>query len=403
MAIPRAPLHSYPRQWFFGVLSRILPYFVRQESDLIVLTAFHGDGFRGNTRRLFEWYWADRADKTSSCRLVWLSRNQHVVESLRLKYGKQAAESLHSVRGAVLLAKSGTVLLTHGTSDFPFMWIPDRTKLVQTYHGLPTKRGEFMRMDGEPSPGLITRTVLNRRFQPIDLFLSSSDFVTQLFSARFNLPVDRFVKTGYPAYDELVSRTPDTAWLMQHSTAAGSTSRLIVYAPTFRYKSHTHLFPFNDMDTGVLTDFLRAHDLILAIRTHPNEYAWLPEWIHRSDRVLLATDKHIEQVNDLIVHASVIVTDYSSIFLEGLLRDVPPVFVPYDRSEYERGFPYDYDEVTPGPHVDSFAHWMSAVLDALEGAPKYQQQRASVRTKFFDQVDSRSTDRLWELLCRQSR
>lgn len=402
MAIPRAPLHTYPRQWFFGLLSRILPYLVRQESDLIILTAFHGDGFRGNTRRLFDWYWSDRANKTPSRRLVWLSRNEQVVEELRLRYGQQSAEPIHSFRGVMLLAKSGIVLLTHGTSDFPFMWIPTRTKLVQTYHGLPTKRGEFMRMDGEPQPGLIARFILNRRFQPIDLFLSTSDFVTQIFSTRFKLPVDRFIKTGYPAYDELLYRTPDAGWLMQQCTAAGTTSRLIVYAPTFRYNSHTQLFPFKDMDTGLLTEFLRKHDLILAIRPHPNEYASLPEWIHRSDRIILATDKYIEQINDLIVHASVIVTDYSSIYLEGLLRDVPPVFVPYDRSEYERGFPYDYDEVTPGPHVDSFAIWMSAVVDALEGAPKYQQQRTSVRMKFFDQVDSNSTDRLWELLCRLS-
>ncbi len=401
MATPRNPKWTYPIQWLFWPLTWILSKCIPQDPNLVVVTSFHGDGYRGNTRRLFEWVNSgSEIMENSRKHVVWLSRNKRVVEELQQRFGFQAAANVHSLRGAIYMVRSQVALLTHGTSDYPFMHIPARTHVIQTYHGMPTKRGEFMRQEGEADPGPVESYFLNRRFQPIDTFLSTSDFVTDIFSKRFGLPKDRFQKIGFPVYDELLLREPDQTWIKKMYPEADNNTKLIVYAPTFRYQSATQLFPFLDMDTGDLSGFLKQHNLLLAIRTHPNDKVVLPQWFTSVDRVVIASDKVVEDVNELIVNASVIVTDYSSIYLEGLLRDIPPVFIPYDVHEYERGFPFDYSKVTPGPHVGSFKEWKDAIVDAISGAIKWKQHRQKVRNQFFEQLDAGSTGRLWDYITR---
>lgn len=401
MATPRNPKWTYPKQWLFWPITWILSKFVAQDPDLVVLTSFHGDGFRGNTRRLIEWLYSEEgASKISGKKVVWLSRNRQLVNELQSVFGHSAAVYTHSLKGALLLVKSKVALLTHGTSDYPFMNLPKRIHLIQTYHGLPTKRGEFMLLDGEATPGPIASYFLNRRFQPIDTFLSTSDFVTDIFSKRFGLSKERFLKIGFPVYDELIERVPDPEWIKNVYPKADGSTKLVIYAPTFRYKTATQLFPFLDMDTGDLSRFLEQNNLVLAVRTHPNDKVVLPQWFGSIDRIVVTTDKIIEQVNDLIVHSSAIITDYSSIYLEGLLRDIPPIFIPYDLKEYERGFPFEYADTTPGPYVKSFVEWKEAIQDALNGAKRFEEHRKRVRNLFFERLDADSTIRLWDYISR---
>ncbi len=401
MGTLRNPKWTYPGQWIFWPLSWLMAKCVAQDPDLVVLTSFHGDGYRGNTRRLFEWLHARKCEgDCSGKRVVWLSRNKRVVAELQSRFGSDCAVYLHSLHGALLLVKSKVALLTHGTSDYPFMYIPARTHVIQTYHGFPTKRGEFMRLEGEDAPGPVESFYLNRRFQPIDTFLSTSDFVTQIFSQRFGLPIERFLKIGFPVNDELLERSPDPEWIKQIYPHADAKTKLILYAPTFRYKSATQLFPFKDFDPGDLLRFLELNNLVLAVRIHPNDSVRLPWWVEGIDRMVRASDKEIEQVNELIVNAAVILTDYSSIYIEGLVRDIPPVFIPYDLHEYERGFPFEYAQVTPGPQVDSYANLKVSILDAIAGAQGFKKRRQEVMALFYGQVDAHSTFRLWQYISR---
>ena len=63
----------------------------------------------------------------------------------------------------------------------------------------------------------------------------------------------------------------------------------------------------------------------------------------------------VEEVFQLLPSVDCIITDYSSIYLEGLLRDIPVVFLPYDAATYERGHAFPPVEVRPGPEPSTQA------------------------------------------------
>jgi CDP-glycerol glycerophosphotransferase (TagB/SpsB family) len=380
----------YPVQWAAGLLSVLLPRICPRDPFRVVLTSFHGDGYRGNTSVLFE----KLCDHTF-LRPVWLSRNSDLVHGLQAKFGKDRACLTHSIRGAKMLAGAGAVFMTHGTSDYPFMYLPRHAFRIQTYHGLPTKRGEYLRPDRDGPPNRLHQLVLAYRFRPITHFLSSSPLVTRLFSARFNLPETVFMDTGYPSADELINAgKPSPGFygkLWPHAPRAG---KLILYAPTFRRKSRTRWFPFDDLNLAGLASFLEEHDALLALRPHPNDGERLRHITGISNRFVIAGHTVVENVNLLVAGSDVIVTDYSGIYLEGLLRDIPAVFIPYDRQSYERGFPLPYDEVTPGPHVRTQAAFLKELEAALNRNDGFSDFREGVRSMFFSKTDGNAAGRV---------
>lgn len=368
----------YPVQWLFGLISRITPFFrQKQEKPVLVFSAFHGDAYRGNTRVLFE--------NLQSCpdyRSVWLTRNPDLLAEMSHRFTPGAAVLLHSREGLRLLRDASMVLYTHGRSDFPFMHIPGECIQVHTYHGLPTKRGEYMKTDGSDTPpSFLHRKILEYRFAGINYFLSTSPFVSTLFAKRFNLRADQFAETGFPSLDELISS----------NSGKSDTCFTVLYAPTYRRRTRTRWFPFRDIEWTALHAFLEELDITLILRPHPNEVDALESYVRASERIILAD---ATPLNEILCKTDAVVTDYSGIYLEALLKDIPAVFIPYDKNEYERGLPFDYEEMTPGPKVYSMKEFMMALEDALlRRAPAYAKKRDEVKKLFFSQADGKSTER----------
>jgi CDP-glycerol glycerophosphotransferase len=385
---------SYPVQWFFGLFSRISPFFVKQDQQLIVLTAFHGDGFRGNTKAIFLELLSHPYLKP-----VWLSRNKAIISAIKKEFGDETAALTHSWMGLNQLAACKALLMTHGTSDYPFMYLPRRAARIQTYHGLPTKRGEYMRPKQDKRPNFMHRRLLEYRFKPITHFLSSSKHVSEIFSERFGIPLQTFFETGYPAYDKLFHADKNQSVFFEKLIPEfDKDARFILYAPTYRRLAKTQWFPFSDKNLRELGTYLEEKNLWMGIRPHPNDTFDFKSLKQFSKRFVLVAQHIVEEIEPLIVHSDVIVTDYSSIFIEGLLRDIPPIFIPYDRSYYERGIPYDYDEMTPGPLVSTQKEFLNALNDAITKPESYADKRKMVKNYFFTHPTGTATKNVIHLL-----
>lgn len=363
-----------------------LPYLRRGSSRTIVLTAFHGRGFRGNPRAIFERLVGDAAVDA-----VWLATDPRVVEEVRARFGERRAALAHSRAGVLALARAGAIVLSHGTSDLPLLHLSRRAIVLQSWHGLPTKTGEL-----QEDPPLVERLKIRRRWLAVDWMLSSSPLVSSIYAARFGLPRARMLELGYPAYDRLVR--PEPLDLRALLPEAPPFERVVVYAPTFRKRAATRWFPFADYDPAALAAFLERERAIVVLRPHPNDRADAARACAVSPRLVLVDDRRMEDAMPLVARADLVVTDYSGIFLEGLLADVPCMFVPYDLHEYERGIPWDYERNTPGPKVRSFAEMVSAMGLSLRDRAAFAGERVRVRDAFFTHTDGRATDRVVQWL-----
>jgi len=391
--LPR--IHTpYPLQWVGGLFSVIAPIFIKKNPNIVVLTSFHGDGYRGNTKILFE-----ELLHHPTLKPVWLTRNKKVFSLISQKFGKENVCYTHSPMGLYRFAQASALLFTHGTSDFPYLRLPRRALRIQTYHGMPTKRGEYLRPGSDKPPNRLHTLILKYRFNPITHFLSTSPAVTKLFSSRFNIPEHKFITTGFPSSDPIISAQKQKHKLRELFPHAPTAQNYILYAPTYRKRSKTKWFPFFDVDLKDIASFLEQEQALLIFRPHPNEKLHFESFQSISEHFVFAGHKVVEDVNQLLIHSDVIITDYSSIYIEGLLRNIPCIFLPYDQQRYERGLIMPYEIMTPGPKVFSQEEFKIAIQKSLNDPFFYKNEREQVKKLFYSGTgDGQATQRVIQFL-----
>ncbi|MEZ9551547.1 CDP-glycerol glycerophosphotransferase family protein [Vibrio breoganii] len=153
----------------------------------------------------------------------------------------------------------------------------------------------------------------------------------------------------------------------------------ILYAPTWRPYEETVLFPFSDFDIEKLERYLSSQKAILYLRLHPNFEKDIDKNL-LSDKVKVLRKQDIDDINEVLHYFDMLITDYSSIYVDYLLLNRPIVFLPYDFQKYKNtvGFSIDYWKYSPGLKPTSFDEFLSALGTYLKDPRIDEDQRCLV-------------------------
>ena len=105
---------------------------------------------------------------------------------------------------------------------------------------------------------------------------------------------------------------------------------------------------------------------------------------------------HEREINDLLLIADVLITDYSSVIFEAALLDIHVVFFAYDLEEYivERDFFYPYEYYTYGSVVFSQEELEEAIIEKNDCFSK----KEKFVDYFMKACDGKSTKRVIEMI-----
>jgi len=158
--------------------------------------------------------------------------------------------------------------------------------------------------------------------------------------------------------------------------------RIILYAPTYREYKDTMLFPFDDYSKNQLNMFLQDKKAIIFIKTHIDETANTSKYI--DDRVRLLDEDMVDDIMVVLNTFDVLITDYSSIYIDYLLLERPMIFLPYDKDEYltKRGMNFEYDKVTPGYKPKSMKEFLESLNMIFENEDIFEKERKSINSLF---------------------
>ena len=166
--------------------------------------------------------------------------------------------------------------------------------------------------------------------------------------------------------------------------------KIVLYAPTFRDHESTQLFPFQDMDRERLCQWLEEKKIFLCIRLHLYDqtgYQWIQELDRTGSRIRFLNEDRTVDIMEALKEFDLLITDYSSIYMDYLLTGKPVLFLPYDQEAYlkERGMNFPYDQVTPGPKPKTFQEFLNSMEDLLYNHDGYVCQRESVNN-FLNEI-----------------
>jgi CDP-ribitol ribitolphosphotransferase len=298
--------------------------------------------------------------------------------------------ALAAVRAGFALARARVVVVDD--YYFPIYVVRPRpgTTIVQTWHA----SGAFKRFGHSvrdatfgADASLTTRVRIHANY---DVCLVGSAAAAAHYAEAFGLPLDRFRwDLGIPRTDLFFdeARRERAVAAVRERYAIPADRRVILWAPTFRGDRVTDARDGGTLDVDLLAREL-GHDHLLLVRHHPFVRvgsAGPPSGFARD------VSNHPD-INELMLVADVLVTDYSSAIFEFSLLERPIAFLAPDLADYEaeRGFYVDYRSWVPGPVLGStadLAAWLRAGTADLDRVRRF-------RDASFAVADGHATERL---------
>lgn len=342
-----------------------------------ILFGQYGERYNGNSKIFFEFLLDEGGDP------YWLYTSNAQLEKIP-KRGRYRAVPLRSFRGFRLAAQSEFAVISHGGGDFMEMWhLTKHRTVLNLWHGITIKNLGALFFDNREFERYFKK---NPKYY--SLTVASSDIDRYVTAAAQQVDTRTVFVTGTPRQDNYIRR---------YRAREKSELKKILYAPTHRdYPLKSGLFfPFADYTHKSLSRFLESHPTVrLYLRPHPYDRTSVEqaEELERAfpEKVIHYSQAILDDIDEELQNFDLIVTDYSSIFMEPLLTDTPLIFVPFDIDRYAetRGFCYPYEMVTPGPKAESFAQFAIEAEKALSGQDKWGEKRKLVKELFFRYDDS---------------
>ena len=367
------------------LFTRMLEGFFSKDKNLITIF-FTEHNFADNSRYFLEYLYSNTDHKYDVKVLV---KNKVLFDQISLKYPNISYYS-KSLSGMKLFLKTKNIVISHGSDAsyfFPYFLDIKSKNIINLWHGIPLKRLS-LQVKG------IRESKSRSRFQKFSSICVASTFEQFLLASCFEMHIDDIWITGTPRNDYLLY--PNNELLLEHSYL---NKKVILYAPTWReYGDRSSFFPFEDKDLERLNAFLETQDAYLLMRGHREEMERISENYgeEKLSRILPAHQEFFPDAQRLLAHVDVLVTDYSSIYLDFLLLDKPMIFIPYDLEQYQsyRGFLFDYDTHTPGDKVGTQAEFMESIGRALNKPELGAIERAQMKNLFHTYEDGKSSERI---------
>lgn len=347
--------------------------------DLVFFESFLGKAYAGNPRYIYEALLRMRPD----LHCVWayhgsasLPGNPQIVRRGSVEYYRLLAQAKYRVSNI----------------RFPACGKKDETLYLQTWHGTPLKRLAFdIELDG---PEVVARDALYWESRAWSLLLSENPYSSEVLPSAFRYGGE-VLEMGYPLTDVLLDSSIDRAARLR-ALGLPEGWRFILYAPTWRDdKSDAawrHRFDLN-LDLHLLAEGL-PESCMLLIKAHhlvseQLDSKCLPDNIRDMS--------HVEDINDLCVLASALVTDYSSVMFDFAVTGRPMLFYCYDLEAYSqvtRGLYLDVERELPGPVVKTTDQLVSQLADLDALARQYADRYTAFRQRFCALNDGNASRRV---------
>ena len=249
--------------------------------------------------------------------------------------------------------------------------------------------------------GLYNHFKIFLRNRPYIICLSEFDSEYFLKAPGLDNSQARFVPLGHPRNDYLVRNRANIsiAKKVRREFSIPDGAKVILYAPTHREFPELTKRAYSRIVGELKNIDEKLSRMGYFILFRPHYYlGGMKAAFEDMKAVKYAGKDVVEDNRDLMIASDILMTDYSSIFVDYLLLKKPVVFYPFDIEEYEklRGLVIDFSNLihTPGPKLSN----LSEIFEALDDLNRYSRYLEKSLKHFHKHTDDGATERLIEFL-----
>ena len=360
-------------KYFIMYLSCLFP----RSRKIYVFGAWLGEKFADNPKYLFL-----EAQDDPEIRPVWITKNPEVCRQIR-GMGYEAYLS-GSMKGIWMQLRAKYAVVCNGISDVNHA-VMGRAIFLNLWHGVPLKKVGYDddKVKNWDSRGQKIRRLIQQIPLGREYVAATSENYKPIYESAFRRPSDHILVVGQPRNDIFFDR--EGKFPVQHRLRNAARGRkIILYAPTHRQEGRIP-FPLEEhFDFQRLNQWCQEHHAVFVIKRH---------FYHQEDPVDFSgysniadiTDKSMD-IQELLMDTDLLITDYSSTYIDYLLLDRPMVFYDFDYQDYlrtDREMYYDCDDVTPGYKAETFGQLLDELDLIFQGEDQWREERRRVRDLFY--------------------
>ena len=312
----RTLLHYCRRLLVLKFISVLIP----KDPNLILFSSWFGMKYADNSMYLYE-YMLDN----SHYKVVWFTRSRDVYELLKsankpVIYSKSVAAVLYHLRAK-------TFISTVQFNDF-ISALMANCVLLDLDHGFPAKYVHFV------SPTITKREIQYERIlrKFVTYYMTaSSTFTMEVVSKCFDIPKERMIFSNKPRVDVFFNEALRKGKNLIVDKIKGN-KRAIVWMPTHRSQGCVEINVKELIDLDAIQDLCEKIDAVFIIKKHFYHSKEITD-LSMYSRVFDLTQENLE-VQTLLYQADVLISDYSSCYIEYLTMNRPVILYVFDLEHY---------------------------------------------------------------------
>ena len=386
---------------FYAWSLSLLDFFVPKKENVWIIAS--SSGMVGNTRFFAEYL----LEKYETKRIYYYALENSDTLKLTEDYfrnkfkGRVTIYKKKNLMALITACRAKYIFISHDVMrdiGFPLGTLGGRRAIINLWHGIASKKHWLIKR----YKGFTNHKRKAGQFSSI---IASSAVDAAAKAAIFHKPLEDIWITGNPRNDILINKNnklPQDLLQQEKGLLDQLNGRtLVLYAPTWR--SYQDQFePFDDQCLQKMTKVLESNQAVLGLRMHEKDEQKFRKLYDTSPCILNLGQEKYPETQVLLKNTKVLVTDYSSIWLDYLLTDNPVIAYWYDFNSYhkKRGTLWDLAEIFPGIRAASCAELISAIEKTLHEeiivSEEYQQKYKFVKSLFHCFADGKNTKRLAE-------
>jgi len=289
--------------------------------------------------------------------------------------------------------------------DIDHMVFPRDKVVIQLWHGFGPKGSGYMNslLAGQDDK----LEDAHKRWLRYTRVCSYGGMYNTVMSACFGLPSEKFTITGMPRNDVLLLSDGKKNLTELFPECRGKT--IIVYMPTFRRapgrgmsgRERGYFYNFEDFEWEKFDGYCQKNDIFFIIKHHPFEK--ISADLNKLNNIRSLHDNELGDLDfyHYLSGADILMTDYSSVYIDFLLLNRPIFFCSNDETEYgdERGFvltPLDFWQ--PGPKIKSTDGFKTEIAKIFSGEDEFYYERDLIRSLTHVYDDAKSSERICDMI-----
>lgn len=392
---------------FYLLYSMMLSFFVKRDPKYIAIGSWEGKLYIDNSRYLLE-FMLEKLD--SSYRFVWVGesylKKQLPEDDRIILVCKDTMSSVRILQRCKYFFSSQIAYV-----DICSYNIYRNAIMIYLHHGFPIKKVEADAV-GFNKKDLSLAQKIYRKVVPYgheyDYFIVSSDVQKKNYISAYRFmgakaDGSNILCVGTPRNDFLYNLTEEDKKTIRKKyeqlLGINEETKIILYLPTFRRKGNETPSLYLGNENSEIINILEKNNAILIEKGH---FAEQSERASNDTQIYYKNYIHLTKavnVQELLVAADILISDYSGAFVDYILLDRPIIHYLYDYEYYKKedsGLYFEVDEFKCGKICFDYKTLCDGLKSLLETEDDFKKIRAERRETFLTYESGESCKKIVE-------